>query len=80
MWVLIGTFEVKSRYTDTGELRGSIWLTLGILCFALYFTLITSYMTLDSDEGRIFMIKDSSYDEIREAIEARQSHQLLRMK
>ena len=77
-WVLIGGFVIFSRYTDTGEIKGSIWLTLGIICFALYWILKTTYTTLDSEKGRIFIIKDSSHDEIKDEIETRRKNQWFR--
>lgn len=77
-WILIGAFVILSRYTDTGEIRGSMWLTLGIICFALYWSLKTTYTTLDSEKGRILIIKDSSHDEIKETIETRRKEQWFR--
>ena len=77
-WILLGAFIIFSQYADSGEVRGSVWLTLGIICFALYGMLKTTYTTLDSDKGRIFIIKDSSHDEIMEAIETRRKEQWLR--
>ncbi len=77
-WVLIGAFSVFSHFTESGEIRGSIWLTLGVICFALYGYLKTTYTTLDSEKGQIFIIKDSKHDDIESEIESRRKNQWFR--
>ena len=77
-WVVIGVYIVLSRFNETGEIDGSIWLTLGVLFFALYGYLRTTYTTLDSEKGRIFIIQDSKHDQIKLEIDSRRKNQWLR--
>ena len=77
-WVLIGVFLSYSRFNETGEIRISIWLTLGVICFALYGFLKTTFTTLDSEKGRIFIIQDSKHDEIKDEIDSRRKNQWFR--
>ncbi|MEM6514102.1 MAG: hypothetical protein AAF660_13900 [Pseudomonadota bacterium] len=78
LWFLLGGFIVVSRFMETGEIKGSIWLTLGLVFLALYWILRSSYTTLDSEKGRIFIIKDDSHDSIKEEIETRRKNQWFR--
>ena len=77
-WVLVGVFLSYSRFSETGEMRASIWLTLGVICLALYGFLKTTYTTLESEKGRIFIIQDSQHDEIKDEIDSRRKNQWFR--
>ncbi|MEQ9562201.1 MAG: hypothetical protein RLN69_06740 [Woeseiaceae bacterium] len=78
-WVLIGLFMIIGRYMDTGELRGSLWLTLGIVCFIVFWVARTSYTIFSTQHGRIFVIQNASHDAIVNEIRDRKRKQLRRL-
>lgn len=78
-WVLIGMFMVVGRYMDSGELRGSLWLTLGIVCFIVFWVARTAYTTFSTRNGRIFVIQDASHDAILKEIHDRKLKELRRL-
>lgn len=75
LWILIGAIVIYTHFADTGEVRGSLWFTLGLICIAMYWILKTSYTILDTEKGRIFIIKDAAHDEILDTIDARRKKQ-----
>jgi len=77
IWSLLGLFIIVSRYMETGVLRGSLWFTLGIICFIVYWFSEVSYKVINTEKGRIFVIKDKIHDEILDEIFTRKKEQLL---
>jgi len=77
IWIAIGIIIVGSRYLDTGQVSGSLWLTLGLACMAVYWVARTKYTTIDTPGGRLFVIAEAKHDEILREIDNRRKQQLL---
>ena len=77
VWVLLGAFLVVSRYLETGEFRNSIWLVIGLICLMAYKVVKTLYTTIDTEKGRLFVIKNKQHDEIINEIDSRRKGQWL---
>jgi hypothetical protein len=74
-WVALGLLQIGMRFADQGELRGSLWLTLGVLCFVVYWSAKTKYTTINTDKGRIFVIANKQHDQVMSEIETRRKAQ-----
>ena len=75
-WVMIGVLQVIATFHKYGQFRGSLWLTLGIVCFLVYGVAKTRYSILPSDGGNILIIQDSKHDDIMHEILNRRKDQL----
>jgi hypothetical protein len=63
-WIALGILQIILRYSETGQLLGSLWLWLGLGCLALYRIVRTSFSIVSIGSGRISVIKDSQHDKI----------------
>ena len=77
IWVLLGAFFIVSRYFETGEFRNSIWLVIGLICLITYWVAKTAYTVIDTEKGRLYIIKNKQHDEIISEIDARRKGQWL---
>jgi hypothetical protein len=75
LWMLIGAFQIGSRFMESGKFSGSMWLTLGIICLITYRFKTTSYTIVDAEKGRIFIIKDAQHSKILDEISTRRKKQ-----
>jgi len=75
IWVLLGLFQIVSRFMETGMPSGSMWLTLGIIFLFVYFFKTTNYAVLDTEKGQIFVIKDAQQSKILDEISSRRNSQ-----
>ncbi len=75
LWGLLGLFVIVNGYISNGEFGGSIWLTLGVICFVAYWMSRIKYTTIGTDKGNIFVIQDSDHDEILTVIDKRRKAQ-----
>ena len=76
-WLIISGFQMAHWYSELGTLKVSLWLLLGIVFFAIYMLAKTEYSILNTDNGRIFIIKDVKHDQILGEIHSRKRGQLL---
>jgi len=75
LWILIGAFQIGNRFMESGTLSGSMWLTLGIICFIIYRFKTIHYTILDAEKGRIFIIQDDKHSKILDEISERRKKQ-----
>lgn len=74
-WVGLGLLQVGTYFAEHGQLRGSIWLTLGLVCFVVYWTAKTSFSVIDTEKGRLFIIKNAQHEQIMKELETRRAEQ-----
>jgi hypothetical protein len=74
-WVALGILQIGLRFTEQGELKGSIWLTLGVLCFLAYALAKTKYSTIPTEKGTIFIIKNKQHDAVMNELTQRRKNQ-----
>ncbi len=74
-WIAIGVLQIGARFTEQGRLKGSIWFTLGILCFIVYWAAKTRYSVINTDKGLIFIIKNKQHDQVMNELDARRKRQ-----
>lgn len=74
-WVGLGILQIGMRLAEEGQLRGSLWLALGIVCLVAYRVGLTSYSTINTWNGRIFVIKGENHDRVFHEISARRKAQ-----
>lgn len=75
LWVLLGAYQIGSRFMGSGNLSGSMWLTLGIICLITYRLRITKFTVIDAEKGRIFIIKDAQHSQLLDEISIRRKKQ-----
>lgn len=75
-WVLIGVVQIIYRYHETGVLKGSVWLMLGVICFIVYAVAKTRFTIIPTQSGKIFIIQNKQHAKILEEIEGRRKKQL----
>lgn len=75
-WVLIGVVQFTYGLFETGALIPSIWLILGLVCFAIYRIASTRYTVLNTKRGSIFVIRDGKHEEILHELAIRRKTQL----
>ena len=75
-WLVLGVIHIYYRYMDTSQLKGSIWLTFGLVCLAVYWFCRTRYTVLQTGMGSIFVIRDDKHEAILAEIESRRKRQL----
>ncbi len=75
-WILIGVVQIIYRYYETGAVKGSIWLTLGVVCFIVYAIAKTKFTIIPTPTGKIFIIQNKQHSKILEEIEGRRKKQL----
>lgn len=74
-WVGLGILQIGMRFADSGDFRGSLWLTLGIVCFVAYWVGTTRYSVINTEKGKIFVIKDKSHDQVLKELKERRRGQ-----
>lgn len=77
LWFVLGVFIIVSHYLETGTMKWSIWLPVGAICFVMYWVVKTAYVVIDTEKGRLFIIKDEKHDEILKEIDSRRKGQWL---
>ena len=76
-WLVISGFQMVHWFSELGTLKISLWLILGVIFFGIYMLAKTEYSILNTDNGRIFIIKDAKHDQILNEIYSRKKGQLL---
>ena len=61
-WSLIGLIQMF--IFNSGEIRISFWLLMGILFFVIYIFYKISYINIDTYQNNLLIIKNGNYDEI----------------
>lgn len=74
-WVGLGLLQIGMRVAESGQLKGSVWLTLGIICFVAYGLAATKYSTINTEKGKLFIIKNKDHDRLLEELNARRRAQ-----
>jgi len=77
LWVLIGIVQITHRVYETGNLAGSIWLTLGLICFGVYWFAKTRFTVLPTEKGTIFVIQNKDHKRILNEMSRRRKKQFL---
>ena len=75
-WLLIGVLMMTFRYLEEGVIRGSMWVTFGFVFLIIYWVAKTSYTIIETERGKIFIIKDKKYDAVLNEIYSRRNGQL----
>ncbi|MDP8208636.1 MAG: hypothetical protein P9L92_18380 [Candidatus Electryonea clarkiae] len=75
-WVLIGVVQIVYRLIEGGSFGGSLWLTLGVICFIIYGFSGTKFTILESEKGGIFVLNNKEHDNIIDTIFSRRKEQL----
>ena len=76
-WLIISGFQMAHWFSELGTLKISLWLILGAVFFVIYFFAKTEYSISNTENGRIFIIKDVKHDQILDEIYSRKKEQLL---
>ena len=76
-WLVISGFQMAHWFSESGTLKISLWLILGAIFFAIYMLAKTDYSILNTENGRIFIIKDAKHDRILNELYRRKQDQLL---
>lgn len=74
-WVSIGTLQIAMRFFESGHLKGSMWITLGLPCLLLYMLAKTKYSVINTEDGRIFIIQNKQHDRILDELNKRRISQ-----
>lgn len=75
VWIVIGIlFELPTIIR--GEFSFPIWFTLGALTLIFYFLVQTEFIVIESERGRIFVIKDEKQETIQKLIFKKRSEAL----
>ncbi len=77
LWLLIGILITGWRLSES-ILQLSMWIPIGLGCLGWYWFSIVRYSTLQTGEGKIFVIRDAQHDRILEELLARRVDQLKR--
>jgi hypothetical protein len=77
IWTALGILFIVLEYMKTGEIRNAIWLLIGLCCLTIYWIAKTEYTVIDTENGRLYIIKDNQHDEILKEIDTRRKAQWL---
>jgi hypothetical protein len=69
LWILLGIFFTV--YTQ----KVSIWIFIGFVCMAVYWLVKTTYTVIDTEKGRLFVIKNHLHDNLMKEIDTRRKKQ-----
>lgn len=77
LWCALAVLQIGYALYN-GQVRGSIWLVLGLGCIAVAHFKKVKYTVLKMDGGNVFVIQDKQHDVILDELEIRRKDQLLR--
>lgn len=77
LWLLIGGFQTFLRFSDSGDIKISMWIILGAICFIAFLFAKTKYTILGTESGNILIIRNKQHDNILTEITQRRKEQLL---
>ena len=77
LWLLIGGLQTILRFSDSGDIKLSIWLILGFICFAVFMFVKTKFTIFKTESGNILIIQNKQHDQILDEIKKRRKEQLL---
>lgn len=78
LWLALGAVLSVISAMGEGDLKLSIWLFIGLGCVAWARWQTVVYTTLNTDQGKLFIIQDKQHDTILGEIQNRKHTQLLR--
>ncbi len=76
LWMLLGVVSAVLTYTEQQTLRLTIWLWLGMICYAVYHFRVIRYRIIPADRCNVVIIDDASGAEVMRELETRRAQQL----
>lgn len=78
LWLALGAVLTVMSFMSDTVFRPSIWLFIGLGCYAVYWFRRTRFTVLPSEKGNLLVINDALAPEILKEIETRRADQFRR--